>query len=119
MLADKEVWLPIAREPQAPPVYRKEFSSDAAGLAKDNSIKDGPGVASICISESGEICFAFSYSWSEKMISFETDIKGKRFGTDWAFVTLHPGARAAKETACRHEGRQHSLHFWLGKRARG
>ena len=35
MLADKDVWMPIARQPQAPPVYRKEFSSDAAGLAKD------------------------------------------------------------------------------------
>ena len=80
MLADKDVWLPIAREPQAPPVYRKEFSSDAAGLAKDSSIKDGPGVASIGISESGEICFAFSHSWSKEMISFGTDSKGKRFG---------------------------------------
>ena len=70
----------MAREPQASPVYRKEFSSDAAGLAVGHSTKDGPGVASIGLSESGEICFAFSHSRSERMISFGTDSKGKSFG---------------------------------------
>ena len=80
MLSDRNVRLPIAREPQAPPVYRKEFSSDAAGPAANQSDAGGPGVASIGLSEEGELCFAFKHTWSSNMISFEKDSKGKRFG---------------------------------------
>ena len=80
MLADRNVWLPIAQESQAPPVYRKEFSSDAAGPAANQSDAGGPGVASIGLSEEGELCFAFKHTWSSNMISFEKDSKGKRFG---------------------------------------
>lgn len=75
----------IPTEPCAPVIAHKTFYSDAAGCPDRNN-SNRSGVSSICINESGEICFATQYLWSEDMIVQQCDFDGKPFGQKTTFL---------------------------------
>ncbi len=51
-------WLPIARERHAPPIWRKEFVSDATGLPDKDDFWKRPGCGNVGFAEDGTIIFA-------------------------------------------------------------
>jgi hypothetical protein len=73
-------WLPIPREIHAPPLFCKEFVSDAAGLAVEADPTTGPGCGNVGFAEDGQIIFAHSMRWPKSFIRDKTDSNGIRFG---------------------------------------
>ena len=57
-LIKPNMWLPIPREPCAPPISFKSFISDAAGLSAEGDWSSGPGVASVGFDEKGHYLMA-------------------------------------------------------------
>jgi hypothetical protein len=75
-LMDENRWCPIAPRPTGPPVFRKEFSSDAAG---GKSYKGKIGCGSVGFSEIGELIFANQLFWPEDGLMQRKDSKGAKF----------------------------------------
>jgi len=75
-LTDKELWCPIHPRPAGPPVFRKEFTSDAAG---GNSKNGKIGCGNVGFSEIGEIIFAHQLFWPENGLLQKMDAKGAKF----------------------------------------
>jgi hypothetical protein len=76
-LSDKETWNPIAHRPSAPPLYRKEFTSDAAGAG---SVTGGEvGCGNVGFNEKGELFFATQLFWDSATFLTKTDEKGASF----------------------------------------
>jgi hypothetical protein len=77
-LMDKEKWNPICHRPSAPPHFRKEFTSDAAGAAKGTLVRVGCG--SVGFDQDGQIIFANQTFWNGEDFLAKTDLKGAKFG---------------------------------------
>ena len=77
---------PIPSPPCHPPLFHKQFTSDAAGCADSNTSHDTPGCASIGLSEDGEVVFAFRIWWKKAFITERLDREGKRFGNKTTFL---------------------------------
>jgi hypothetical protein len=75
----EERWLPIQHQEPSPPRYRKEVTTDAAGLPEGHTWKEGTGCGGVGLNEDGTVAFAFRHVWSESFLN-ETDEKGTRFG---------------------------------------
>jgi hypothetical protein len=60
-LTDEEKWNPICHIPSAPPPFKKEFTSDAAGAAKDSLDKVGCG--NIGFYQDGLLFYATQIFW--------------------------------------------------------
>ncbi len=73
-------WLPIAKEQTAPPIWHKEFVSDAAGLADKADIWKKPGCGNVGFAEDGTVIFANQLLWDEEFITNAVDEKGVRYG---------------------------------------
>jgi hypothetical protein len=73
-------WLPIPSPYTAPPVFRKELYTDAAGLPSDGLLSRQPGCGGVGLNEDGTIAFAFQKIWDKKFISEAKDERGVRFG---------------------------------------
>ncbi len=73
-------WLPIARENFAPPLWKKELVSDAAGLANIQDSWKKPGCGNVGFADYGTVIFANQHTWNENFIICATDEKGVRFG---------------------------------------
>jgi hypothetical protein len=73
-------WLPIARERHAPPIWRKEFVSDAAGLPDKDDFWKRPGCGNVGFAEDGTIIFANQLLWSDSFIIHARDEKDVRYG---------------------------------------
>jgi hypothetical protein len=73
-------WLPIAKEQSAPPIWHKEFVSDAAGLADKADIWKKPGCGNVGFAEDGTVVFANQLLWDERFITEAVDEKGVRYG---------------------------------------
>ena len=63
----------------SPPPYRKEVTTDAAGLPGGHAWKEGTGCGGVALNENGTIQFAFRHVWSESFLE-KLDEKGTRFG---------------------------------------
>jgi hypothetical protein len=77
-LTDRDKWTPICHRPSAPPPFRKEFTSDAAGIPKDNQVRVGCG--NIGFDQNGQMVFAKQIFWEGKGFLEKTDQKGAKFG---------------------------------------
>jgi hypothetical protein len=73
-------WLPICRELWTPPIWHKEFVSDAAGLTENAGTDTRPGCGNVGFREDGTIIFANQLTWPEKFIRDAKDEKHVRFG---------------------------------------
>jgi hypothetical protein len=73
-------WLPISKELSAPPIWRKEFVSDAAGLSESADIRSGPGCGNVGFKEDGTIVFAHQLIWPRDFIEKATEDSNIRFG---------------------------------------
>ncbi len=80
-ISEEKGKLIIPRQPCGPPVYHKVFTSDAAGCADSMLLDLGQGAASVGLNEEGELCFAARLEWDKRMIKWEEDSNGKRFGS--------------------------------------
>jgi hypothetical protein len=76
-LSDEEKWNPICHRPSAPPPFRKEFTSDAAGASKN--CKEKVGCGSVGFDQNGELFFATQFFWDNKEFLEKTDCKGAKF----------------------------------------
>jgi hypothetical protein len=76
-LSDDEKWTPICHRPAAPPRFRKEFTSDAAGAAKNSSERVGCG--NVGFDQDGQVFFAAQIFWDGKNLLARTDKKGASF----------------------------------------
>lgn len=79
-LCSKFKWLPIESTDLQPPIWCKEFVSDAAGLADTADFRTSPGCGNVGFSEDGQIIFANQLFWPKKFITDSVDGKGVRFG---------------------------------------
>jgi hypothetical protein len=73
-------WLPISRELSSPPIWRKEFVSDAAGLPESADIDSGPGCGNVGFKEDGTVIFAHQLIWPRHFIEEAKDEANVRFG---------------------------------------
>jgi hypothetical protein len=73
-------WLPIPKEVCAPPIWHKEFVSDAAGLADKADFWKRPGCGNVGFAEDGTIIFANQFLWKEQFITDAVDEKNVRYG---------------------------------------
>jgi len=80
VILDPDQEFPIPSMPCSPPLFYKEFVSDAAGFADNCSFTKNIGVASLGFTEDGNIFFAKRVWWDPLMIKVKTDVNGKRFG---------------------------------------
>jgi hypothetical protein len=76
-LTDDEKWAPICHKPVAPPLFRKEFTSDAAGAGKDSTGRVGCG--NVGFDQDGMLFFASQIFWDGKNMLNKTDGKGASF----------------------------------------
>jgi len=73
-------WLPISVLYESPPLWCREFVSDAAGLPESSDFRTSPGCGNVGFSEDGTIIFAYQLTWPKNFIMHCTDEKGVRFG---------------------------------------
>jgi hypothetical protein len=73
-LSDPEIWNPICPRPVAPPVHRREFTSDAAGAGTSGSGRIGCG--NVGINSKGEVVFVSQLFWDRENFLNKTDGKG-------------------------------------------
>jgi hypothetical protein len=79
-LTSAHKWLPIEEGRLTPPIWHKEFVSDAAGLCESADLRSGPGCGNVGFKEDGRIIFAHQLIWPTEFISSAVDEKGVRFG---------------------------------------
>lgn len=79
-LHSQHKWLPVPRNIYGPPIWTKEFVSDAAGLPDSASLSSSPGCGNVGFSENGEIIFAHQFTWPASFISSKEDEKGVKYG---------------------------------------
>jgi hypothetical protein len=79
-LTSSHKWLPIEEGRSTPPIWHKEFVSDAAGLCESADLRTGPGCGNVGFKEDGRIIFAHQMIWPSEFISSAVDEKGVRFG---------------------------------------
>jgi hypothetical protein len=79
-LTSPHKWLPIEENRLTPPIWHKEFVSDAAGLCESADLRTGPGCGNVGFKEDGRIIFAHQMIWPAEFISSAIDEKGVRFG---------------------------------------
>jgi hypothetical protein len=72
-------WFPLYSAINQPPIWVREFVSDAAGLPQDSSFTNRPGFGNVGFSEDGQVIFAYQFLWPKKFITELVDEKGVKF----------------------------------------